>query len=99
MAGLSYNYLKLKHLNWDQKFAEDKRASVARTRSRSLLIEMIALSSSLPTLLLLALLVAPSAESYSVTGTTVGPGHSRPEGIKLNLVAGAYLSIPKTVPE
>ena len=29
------------------------------------------------------------AAGYTITGTTVGPGFSRPEGIKLNLVAGA----------
>ena len=32
---------------------------------------------------------ADLADGYTVTGTTVGPGFSRPEGIKLNLAAGA----------
>ena len=32
---------------------------------------------------------AAAVAGYTVEGTTVGPGFSRPEGIKLNLVAGA----------
>ena len=35
------------------------------------------------------LLAGSGVAGYVVTGTTVGPGFSRPEGIKLNLVAGA----------